>query len=196
MRHRRVNIVLAFAVLATMAGCGGPPTGTPAPTTKGPTATPPPRPTTLDSIFVLESSGSEPDDSSIAIAGARTRTVVIRRDPPDNSLFARLTFQTAPGDSTRITIQPRPGVYGFDLTIDRPLAAGAMVALSYAVHFVAPAGARVRYGSDLEYERALFLARVDPSGRVEFLGSLRPGSDMIEATIPGPGRYLVAAPRW
>lgn len=146
-------------------------------------------------MFVLESSGSQPDDTTLAIAGGRTRTVVIRREAPDNSLFARLTFQTAPGDSTRITIRPRPGLYGFDLLIDRPLPAGVAVALSYAVQFVAPAGARSRYGNDLEFERALFLARTD-SGRVEFLPSMRPGSDIIESMVPGPGRYLLAAPRW
>ncbi len=121
--------------------------------------------------------------------------MVIRRDPPDNGLFARLTFQTVPGDSTRISIRPRPGLYGFDLAADRSLAAGVAVALSYAVNFVAPAGARSRYGNDLEFERALFLARAD-SGRVAFLPSLRPGSDIIESIIPGPGRYLLAAPRW
>lgn len=168
----------------------------PLPLTKGPAPTPPPRPTTLDSVFIVESSGSQPGDTAVAIAGERTRVVMVRRDAPDNSLFAQLAFRAAPGDSTRITIRPRPGLYGFDLTVDRPLAVGATVTLSYAAHFVAPAGARSRYGSDLDFERALFLARVDPSGRVDFLASIRPGSDLIEAVIPGPGRYLLAAPRW
>lgn len=195
MRHRRHNIVLALIAFAALTDCGGRPSSAPSPSTRGPTATPPPRATTLDSVFVLESSGSQPDDTTFAIAGGRTRTVVIRRDPPDNGLFARLTFQTVPGDSTRISIRPRPGLYGFDLAADRSLAAGVAVALSYAVNFVAPAGARSRYGNDLEFERALFLARAD-SGRVAFLPSLRPGSDIIESIIPGPGRYLLAAPRW
>ena len=39
------------------------------------------------------------------------------------------------------------------------------------------------------------LARVEPDGKVVFLPTSRPGSDLLSAVIPGPGRYLVAAPR-
>ena len=86
-------------------------------------------------------------------------------------------------------------MYGIDLESDRPLPAGVTLTISYAVHFVAPAGARDRYGSDLGFERALYIARVNPDRQVVFLTSHRPGSDLLAATIPGPGRYLVSAPR-
>lgn len=196
MRHRRVNIVLA---LLAAAACGGPPKTVPAPVASGPVAAPPPRATTVDSVFALESSGSQPEDTVVAVAPGRGRTIVLRREPPDNSLFARLVLAggaATAGDSVRVSIKPRPGLYGIDLTLTGPTPASLVLSLSYAVHFVAPAGARARYGTDLEYEKALFVARAFPDGRLEFLPTTRPGSDLIEAVLPGPGRYLVAAPRW
>lgn len=191
----------AWAAAAFAAACGGRPTVAPAPVATGPAPTPPPRATTLDSVFALESSGSQPEDTTVAIPAGRGRTIVLRREAPDNSLFARLTIPAGvaapPGrDSARIIVKPRPGLYGLDVSLEGTWAAGAVLSMSYAVHFVAPAGARIRYGTDLEFERALFIARVLPDGAVEFLPSIRTGSDLIEAVIPGPGRYLVAAPRW
>jgi hypothetical protein len=123
--------------------------------------------------------------------------IIIRRAAPDNSLFARLSIPANPAstDSTRVTIRPRPGLYGIDLEVQGPLAVGAQLTISYAVHFVAPAGARAHYGSELELEKALFVAQVALDGRLTFLPTLRPGSDLVTATLPGPGRYLVAAPR-
>jgi hypothetical protein len=86
-------------------------------------------------------------------------------------------------------------LYGIDLESDRPLPAGVTLSISYALHFVAPAGARDRYGSDLGFERVLFIARATPDSQVVFLPSSRPGSDLLAATVPGPGRYLVSAPK-
>ena len=95
----------------------------------------------------------------------------------------------------RVTVRPRPGVYGIDLESDRQLPAGVTLTISYALHFVAPAGARDRYGSDLGFERALYLGRVSADRQVVFLPTTRPGSDLLVATIPGVGRYLVSAPK-
>jgi hypothetical protein len=202
MRHRRVNIVLAILLPAAFAaGCGGRPTAAPKPVVTGPTPEPPPRSTTLDSVFVLESSGSPPEDTVVTIAAGRARTILLRREAPDNSLFARVSLPADTGaararDSIRVSIKPRPGQYGLDLVIDGNRPGGAVLTMSYAVHFVAPAGARSRYGSDLEFERALFIAKLGIDGKVVFYPSIRIGSDMLEAVIPGSGRYLVAAPRW
>ena len=66
---------------------------------------------------------------------------------------------------------------------------------SYALNFFALSDARARYGSDLELEKVLLIARLDPSGRVTFLPTTSPGADLVTATVGGPGRYLVAAPR-
>jgi hypothetical protein len=127
--------------------------------------------------------------------------VVLRRSAPDYGLFARLEFAghslSAPGGSgaVRLTIHPTPGVYGLDLAVEGTVGDSARIVFSYGVHFVAPEGARQRYGSNLAFEKELAIGRLSDSGTVVFLATLRPGSDMLSAPLPGPGRYLVAAPR-
>lgn len=185
---------MAILALATGA-CGGPPSVVPV-INRGPLLPPPPGPATLDAVFVLESGGPPADDTTVTIRPGQPRTILLRRGSPDNSLFATLVVaDTTAGAPVRITIAPGPGLYAVDLAADGPWPARVTLMMSYAVHFVAPAGARERYGNDLGFERALFLARAEPGGRVEFLTTARPGSDLVEAAITGPGRYLVAAPR-
>lgn len=146
---------------------------------------------------MLESSGVPPDDTTVAVPRAAGRVVILRRGAPDNSLFAEVAVAATSGDGATgtgtVEIRPRPGLYGLDLAGDLP--AGSRVTFSYGVHFVAPAGARDRYRTDLAFEEALWVARVEPGGRVVFLPSTRPGSDLLSATVSGPGRYVVAAPR-
>lgn len=157
----------------------------------------PPPPATMETAFILESSGVPPEDTSLTLAPAEGRVVILRRGAPDNSLFAEVAVPPAaegsPPGQASLRITPRPGLYGLDLAGEVP--PGSRVTFSYGVHFVAPAGARERYGSDLSFEEALWVARVEPDGRVVFLPTARPGSDLLSATIPGPGRYVVAAPR-
>jgi hypothetical protein len=86
-------------------------------------------------------------------------------------------------------------VYGLDLAVEGAVADSARIVFSYGAHFVAPEGARQRYGSNLAFEKELAIGRLSDSGVVVFLATLRPGSDMLSAPLPGPGRYLVAAPR-
>jgi hypothetical protein len=158
----------------------------------GPNPVPLPPDTVLDSVFVLESGGAPPDDTTLVILAGQRRTIVIRRGAPDNSLFARLVVAPAPAERS-LTIRSRPGVYGVDIAGDVGL--GLDLVVSYALHFVAPAGARARYGGDLAFERALHVAQVHQDGRVSFLRTTRLGSDLVQATLSGPGRYVVAAPR-
>ena len=136
----------------------------------------------------------------VTIRAGQRRVVVMRRTAPDNSLFTRLEFPAGSlvpraGDSVRVGIRPRPGLYGLDLEVDGSIGAGAKVTFSYAVHFVAPAGARTRYGSDIGFERQLLVGMVGGDNVVTFLPTTRPGSDMVSASVPGPGRFLVAAPK-
>lgn len=195
--HRSGNIVIAIEALAALAlGCGGGPPPATGPTAKA--TQPVPAPTHLDSVFVLESGGAPPEDTTVAFASGTARVVIVRRGAPDNSLFARLVIPAgtvAGADSVRLTLRPRPGLYGLDLEVAGTLPAGAELTMSYAVHFVAPEGARARYGSDLGFEKVLHLAQAFPDGRLTFLPTTRPGSDLVRAALPGPGRYLVAAPR-
>ncbi len=197
--HRLGNIVIGFAgfaATATVLGCGGGSRVATDPATVAIQRIP--APTRLDSVFVLESGGAPPEDTTVAIAAGRARVIIIRRGAPDNSLFAQLVVPagaTAGTDSVRLTLRPRPGLYGVDLEVEGRLTAGAELTMSYAVHFVAPDGARARYGSDLGFEKVLYLGQAFPDGRFVFLPTTRPGSDLVTATLPGPGRYLVAAPR-
>lgn len=133
-----------------------------------------------------------PDDTTVVVAAGQGRTVVLRRGPPDNGIFARLVVTPA-ATERRLTIRPRPGLYGLDILTDQGVT--GRLSLSYAQHFLAPSGARARYGGDLGFERALMIVQAHPDGRVAFLRTTRPGSDLVSADLTGPGRYLVAAPR-
>ena len=160
---------------------------------------PPPRP--LAEVFVLEAAGAAPDDTVVTLVPGTARVIVLRRSAPDFGLFARIgigdsTAQPAAGAATTsLTIRPRPGEYGVTLEAQGTLGEGGSILFSYASHFVAPAGARERYGSDIYFERALTIARLDAGDQVVFLPTSRPGSDMLSAPLAGPGRYLVVAPR-
>ena len=195
----RAPVLPALLFVATLAGCGG--GGGAAAAGAGTPGTRLPPPTDLAGVFILESSGVLPEDTVVAVPAGEGRTIIMRRGAPDNSLFAKVTIPAAgltppPGrDSTHVAVRPRPGVYGVTLETDGQLAAGATVTFSYGFHFAASEGARKRYGSDLAFEQVLLIGRVDPDGRVVFLPSQRPGSDLLEAVVPGPGAYVVAAPR-
>jgi hypothetical protein len=150
-------------------------------------------------VFLLEAAGAISDDTTIAIAAGAGRVIELRRPGPDYGLFARLVVPPPDTASTRgplqLTLRPRPGLYAVDLEVQGTLGEGTHIEFSYGMHFVAPAGARERYGGDLLFERELRVGRLDDSARVVFLPTQRPGSDMVAGPVEGPGRYLVAAPR-
>jgi len=186
--------------LALLAACGPPKVTSVAPREPPPPEVPPP--SRLSTVFVLESGGVSLEDTVVAVPVGRRRMIVLRRGPPDNSLFAQIVIPSdalqaagPPTDSVRVAVRPRPGLYALDLEVAGQMKAGPTVTFSYAVHFVAPDGARQRYGSDLAFERALHIARVEPDSTVTFLPTTRPGADLLTAPIPGPGRYMVLAPR-
>ena len=191
----------ATAALALLAAACGPPKGIAPGTVPAAEAPPalPPRP--LARVFVLEASGAQPEDTTVKAPSGEQRVVVVRRSAPDYGIFAKLEFAanslTAPAGAAEatLTIRPRPSVYGLDLTVEGTVAAGATIVFSYGAHFVAPAGARERYGSNLAFEKELAIGRIEGDSMMVFLPTSRPGSDLLRASLPGPGRYLVAAPR-
>lgn len=188
-------------MLALLVAACGPPKGiTPgtAPTVVVPKALAP-RP--LAEVFVLEASGAQPEDTALNVVSGGPRVVVVRRSAPDYGIFAELHFPgktlTAPigASDARLTISPRPSQYGLDLSVAGTVGDGATIVFSYGAHFVAPAGARARYGSNLAFEKELAIGRLEENGQVVFLPTTRAASDVLSAPLAGPGRYLVAAPR-
>jgi hypothetical protein len=186
-------------LILLLAGCGTPSGSAPGGVPPALPPVLPPRP--LAQVFVLEASGAAPEDTIVTVSPGVGRVIVLRRSAPDFGLFATLELRPGSdtsirtGPPTEVALQPTPGLYGLTLAFQGAVADSATISFSYGTHFVAPAGARERYGSNLAFEKALAIGRVGDDGVVTFLPTYRPGSDMLRAPVAGPGRYLVAAPR-
>jgi hypothetical protein len=153
----------------------------------------------LAESFLLEVSGVAPPDTVVTMPAGVARVIVLRHGPPDNAVFAEVafdssSFQAPAGTPVEVTVRPRPGLYGVELTSSVPFT-GAQLTFKYAVHFSAPAAAVQRYGTELVYERALAIGLFVDGRDLLLLPSSRPASDNLRATLPSPGTYMVAAPR-
>jgi hypothetical protein len=154
----------------------------------------------LAAAIVLETAGPPPSDTTVTFVAGDPRTIVLRHGPPENVVFAEVTFAPSAfhadsGRPVQVEIRPRPGVYGLDLLTSVPFSEGASVVFEYPRYFSAPAKARVIYGSDVLYERALAVGQLLATGQsLSLLPSTRPAVDNLQAALPGPGTYLVAAP--
>jgi hypothetical protein len=197
MAHSRLAAyLLGFTILFPTLACGARRSVT-STAPAGPTA---PRILPLARIIVLETSGPPPSDTAVTFIAGTPRTIVLNNGPPDNIEFATVSF--APnafadsGQTVTVDIKPRPGVYGLDLATSLPFrSGGATLVFDYARYFSAPARALQVYGSNAAFERALAVGRVLPDNQVELLPSTHPEPDDIEAALPAPGSYLVAAPQ-
>jgi hypothetical protein len=114
--------------------------------------------------------------------------------------FARLSFEAAAfgdsGQTVRLEVRPRPGTYGLDFTTSIPFRAGqAGITFVYGRYFSAPARARQVYGSDVAFEKALAVGQLLADGQVSLLPTSRPAPDNVQAALPIPGSYVVAAPQ-
>jgi hypothetical protein len=147
--------------------------------------------------IVLETAGPPPADTSVTFTTGEPRTIVLRHGPPENVVFAELTFPpTAFADSgsrVQVDIKPRPGLYGLDIRISQPLRERAFLVFKYGRYFLAPARARAVYGGDVQFERALAIGQVLPDAQLGLLPSTRPAFDNLRAAITTGGGYLVAA---
>jgi hypothetical protein len=150
-----------------------------------------------DSVFILEVGGTPPTDTVVRLAPGERRAIVLRHGPPDQAAFAVVEFGDsafADGDSIEVTIRPRPGVFGLDISSSRAFREGT-VTFKFARHFAAPLAARERYGSDELFERQLAVGRLPGDGRIILLPTRRPASDNVSAALDGPGAYVVAGPK-
>ena len=148
---------------------------------------------------MLETSGPPPSDTSVSFIAGTPRIIVMRHGPPENIVFARITFPAAAfGDSgapVSVDLRPRPGVYGLDMSTSIPPRSGISVVFEFARYFSAPARARQVYRSDAAFERALAVGRLISDNTIELLPSIGTVIDEAGAVVPGPGSYLVAAPQ-
>lgn len=185
----------ASVVCAALAACGGR-----APSKAKGAEPAPTRVIPLASAIGLETSGPPPSDTAVTFTGGEPRVIVLRHGPPENVVFAEVsfapgTFHADSGRPVKVEIRPRPGVYGIDLTTSVPFSEGVSVVFKYPRYFSAPAKARAVYGSDALYERALAIGQVLGTGQtLALLPSTRPAPDNLQAALPAPGTYLVAAP--
>lgn len=158
-----------------------------------------PRQLPLARVFVLETSGPPPPDTSVIFSAGTSRTIVLYHGG-ENITFARVELEPGAfadsGRMVQVDVKPRPGIYGLDLTTSLPLQANrSSVVFEYARYFSAPASALQKYGSNVAFEQALAVGRVLPEAQVELLPSRRTAADNLEASLPTPGSYIVAAPQ-
>jgi hypothetical protein len=161
-----------------------------------------PRVVPLASVIVLETAGPPPSDTTVTFTAGQPRVIVLRHGPPENVVFAELTFPPSAfradsGRPVKVEVRPRPGVYGLDVITSVPLGKGASVVFKYARYFSAPARARAAYGSDVLYERALAVGQYRPGAsggaEVALLPSTHPVADNLQSPVPAAGTYVVAA---
>lgn len=162
--------------------------------------TPQPTTTTLDKVWLLESSGAAVPDSSVTFAAATGRTIVVRHSRPGDAIFLVLQFAASKDslrshDSVHVTIRPMPGKYAFTLSTTDRVGIAAEATFSYAIHFQTPADAVAKYPSPGRFEEQLVPVEIGADNRVRFLSGARPGADLIRFTLTGPGTYGLAAAR-
>ena len=182
-------------LVALVAACGGR-----APAAAGDEATSPLRVIPLSRALVVETAGPPVADTSVTFTAGTPRAIVLRHGPPEFIVFAELWFEPRAfgadsGRQVRVDVHPRPGIYGLDVTSSIPLRPGATVSFKYARFFSSSARARQRYGNDALYERALAVGQLQPDSTLALLPSTRPAADVLRASMPASGSYIVAAPQ-
>jgi hypothetical protein len=186
---------LAITLCAVCLACGG----RKAPVASEEPGLVAPRTLPLARVFMLETAGPPPSDTSVTFTTGAPRTIVMYHGG-ESIAFARLSFDAAAfGDSGRtvqVEVKPRPGIYGLEVTTSLPFRAEqTAVTFVYGRYFSAPARARQVYGSDVAFEKALAVGQLLANGQITLLPSTRPAADNVHAALPAPGSYIVAAPQ-
>lgn len=195
---RRTRAFAAVGLALGVAACGGRSQGV----LEDGTAPPAPKELKPEEAYLVEVSGPSPPDTTVTFLSSQPRWIVLRHGPPDNTVFAEVSLPAdalaSPegADSVRLHIRPLPGIYGVDLIADGELGKGARLTFKYPVHFAAPAASREKYPTELDFERALLIARQpEPGASYHTVPTTRPASDNLSAELPELGRYLLLAPR-
>ena len=190
-----ISIALAALATAIAAGCASRGAGVSGAALAGePTGRLP-----ADRVFVMEMSGIPAEDTTVTFLAGTARTILLQHGPPDNTVFAEVAFPSGSfsggTDSVRVTLSPRPGVYGLEVTMPRPPGPGATIRFRYPMHIAPPRAAESRYGTRAKLEAALVVGRMLEGGTIGLLASSRPASDNLQAPLAGAGTYLLIAPR-
>jgi hypothetical protein len=190
-----ISTALAAVATAVAAGCAGRSAGVSDAALAGePTGRVP-----ADRVYVMEMSGIPAEDTTVTFLAGTARTILLQHGPPDNTVFAEVAFPVGsfPGgaDSVSVTLSPRPGVYGLEVSLPRAPGPGATIRFRYPMHIAPPRAAEIRYGTRAKLEAALVVGRVLEGGTIGLLASSRPASDNLQAPLAGAGTYLLIAPR-
>ena len=147
-----------------------------------------------DQVDLVEVGGIAPNDTVFRVLKGVARTLVLRHGPPDHAEFFELSlpatvFADAGKDTILVTVTPRPGIYGVDLSADADWGPGTQLAFKYAVHFFPPSGSVRRYGTLTEVAKRLTVARRERNGDLTIFYSTAPAPDVSRAFVPGAGSY-------
>jgi len=159
-------------------------------------------------VLDLQTSAPTPSAATFVVPNDRASVRTIRHPDAFNTLYLELRFPAGalaslngvavgPADSVEITVQPRPGGYGFTLspsglvfTANRPTAL-----LSFG-RYADPADGAAVFGGTDTYLAALELwAEVRIDRWAVAPGSGPAGVDEVRASVDAPGEYLLAAAR-
>lgn len=158
------------------------------------------QPIAADRAWIAELAGTTPADTSVTFPADSGRTIIVRHGAPDNAILAIVRFDPGTlkpqsGTDAQVLLHPIPGRLGIAVLTPDAIGAGASVTLSYGFHFQAPSDAKAHFGSAGRFEQALAAARTLPDGRLQFLRTERPASDMVRFDITASATYLLATPK-
>lgn len=190
------STTLALALLGCHGGSAPVLAPNPDGTTQVPTAPVAVRTAPRGETAPVEVGGIAPGDTVVAVRRGESRVIILRHGPPDRAEFVELSlpatvFARAVRDTIHVTIKPRPGVYGVELSADADWGPGAEIAFKYAVHFYPPADAVRMYRTLTEIDRRLTVARRESNGDLTIYLSTRPAPDVLRALIPGAGTWVM-----
>jgi hypothetical protein len=186
----------ALALGVGLAACGGGANTAATATPVAPTGPQEVRSLARGAADLIEVGGIAPSDTVLVVRKGEARTLILRHGPPDRAEFLQLdlpatVFADAGKDSVRVTVSPRPGVYGVDLSADADWGPGAQLAFKYAVHFYPPNGAVRKYGTLTEVAKRLSVAKRDRNGDLTVYFTTQPGPDIARAFITGAGSWVM-----
>lgn len=168
---------------------------------------------TIAELIVLSQQANAPAPPSTSFWVSNSRQSAERINHPDNfnTLYVELTFPArslasldgvplADADSVYVTVDPRPGRYGFTLSpsgIVFSSGASPTAAFSFSVYGDASAGnTSSTYANNADFVAALEIWREVTADQWQITpGSGPAGTDAVRATVESSGRFVLAAPR-